>query len=309
MNKELQTYIANNFGQNGQNLRDDLYDLFVEFTKTQVNCFDDLRDLPEKYGKFVVSYSDYLRSFCENVSEDKLIKAAFLVRKIINNQINDRIRILEQRAFVDLVEDAVGDKHKHVLDVGPGIIPYSSIFLGQDFDNVDAMDKNFWLSEGALKILNVNAHSKCLTKDTNVEDFDIIVGRMPCSAIDTIVYLCSKYGKKYFIETCDCEMPSPDVFYKRWGLERPFENIINSENKIEWFGWSTMLPELDKDIAFCGDFAFNVGNNNECKKIIENNYHKQKKEESQESKSVIEFSTVNCSQVEWKIVDDEKEMD
>jgi len=310
MNKELQIYIENNFRQKGQSFRDDLYDLFVEFTKTEVESFEDFKNLPDKFGKFIVSYADFIRNYSGDITEEKLIKAAFLVRKMINNQINDRIRNLDQRAFVDLVEDTVGNKNKHILDVGPGVIPYSSILLGQDFDSVDAMDKNFWISNEALQKLNVTAHSEYLTRNTSVDDFDIIVGRMPCSAIDTIVYLCAKYGKKYFIKTCDCEMPSPDDFYKKWGIAKPFKDIISKEdNKINWFGWSTMLPELDKDICFCGDYAFNVGNNIECRNLIEKGYKKEENMDIRPYNNVVTFSTVDCSRAKWHTINDEKEMD
>ena len=306
LSRELETYIVNNFRQRNQGLCDDLYDLFKEFSKTEVECFEDFKNLPEKFGKFVISCSDLLGKFGECVPQDKLIRAAFLVKRMINNHINDRINSFDQQSFVWLVEDLLGSTHKSVLDVGPGLIPYSSILFGKDFDKVDAMDKYFWVSDEALKKLNVNAHSNYLTKDTSVDDIDIIVGRMPCSAIDTIVYLSTKYDKKYFIQTCDCEMPSPDMFYKKWGIDKTSKV---SHSNIEGFGWSTMLPELDKDICFCGEYAFNLGNNVDCKDFLLKKLNANKTNKISSDLNNVSYTSINGENIKGISVTDEKELD
>ena len=121
----------------------------------------------------------------------------------------------------------------HLLDVGCGrVAPLSSINLAENTRLVSAMDKHL-LSPTTLAKLGVNPIYGYFDQKTDVENYDFVTGRTPCGAIQSIVENCSSNNKPYFIETCDCQLPSEKT-------------------------WRQVLPEIDPNIKFFKDYAFNV---------------------------------------------------
>ena len=151
--------------------------------------------------------------------------------------------IKKQKEFTDAVSMVFDNPDsKSILDVGPGHMPVSSFLLSKNFKKVTAMDSHFYLSQIALQNMNVVALSQYFTNQTPLSDYDFIVGRAPCEAIESIVENCAKNNKPYFIELCPC-----NVEYKY---------ISNKDS----FGWENLLPTIDPNIRFHGEFAYNLTN-------------------------------------------------
>ena len=152
------------------------------------------------------------------------------------------------------------------------------------------MDLPFLLPNKTLENLNVTGIQEYLNKSHDISKHNLVVGRVPCTAIDTIVYLCQKYNKSYFIETCSCDLPSMTYFKNKWNLSKDTEepsqqlntqkkpnpyttwsdsinnnlspNILsNNTQEILWTGWQNLLPLLDKDIQFENNYAYNIKDN------------------------------------------------
>ena len=102
------------------------------------------------------------------------------------------------------------------------------------------MDSHFYLSLQALKNMNVKGITEYFTNETDTSDYDLIVGRAPCSAIKPIVVACKKSNKPYIILLCDCALPAP------------------FKADTESLGWENVLPDIDPNIRFYGQFAYNI---------------------------------------------------
>ena len=127
------------------------------------------------------------------------------------------------------------------LDVGAGLHPKSSLYLVGKLKTVTAIDKEFLLSVESLSGMQIHPIEDAFTKDTDISKYDLIGGRFPCSAIQSIVEKCSKENKPYFIQLCDCKLPpNPDpIKYPVWT-------------------WAQILKPIDPKIRFYGSCAYNV---------------------------------------------------
>ena len=105
----------------------------------------------------------------------------------------------------------------------------------------------------------------------------MVVGCAPCSAIDSMVYVCHKYKKPYYIVTCDCEIPTVWAFRKKYNIDHEMniqdgrrELLIDPETLSSYnYRWRKLLTELDCNIKFVGDVAYNVdASEEEVRKII-----------------------------------------
>ena len=142
-----------------------------------------------------------------------------------------------QKEFAGEVKSIVmGDKKVKVLDIGSGRIPYSSILLGAEGYDVTSMD-NFYLSNECLSNLGVKSWRGMFYFRQDVSNYDLLVGRKPCSAIRSMVIAGKKYDKPYFIRLCDCSLGGGEIYE-----------------------WRHILTRIDRGIQFFGDYAYNLSN-------------------------------------------------
>ena len=127
------------------------------------------------------------------------------------------------------------------LDVGAGLHPKSSLYLGRKLKQVTAIDKEFLLSVESLSGMQIHPIEDSFDENTDISKYDFVGGRFPCSAIQSIVSKCVKENKPYFIQLCDCKLPSnPDpIHYPAWT-------------------WAQVLRPIDPKIRFYGSCAYNV---------------------------------------------------
>lgn len=204
----------NNYGLCGKH---NISRLFKLYTESEIDSFEDFAKLRHKdFTDFVKMNMPLFRDSengKEHVSKEderilnQLAYSAVAELNVIAGKYFDYYRS-EQEKFVDLVEHIIG-KTK-ALEVGSGRIPYSSMLLAQRLGHIDSMDK-FLLSDKCLEKLNITPHNEYFNGDTNIQPFDIIVGKKPCSAIPHIVTNCAIRKKPYFIELCGCDAPNEDV--------------------------------------------------------------------------------------------------
>lgn len=220
--------------------------LFNLYTKYEITSFRDF---------FAKDHKDFYRFVKDNIplfknidkdeqgkitEEDKkflLTSAHSCVMNfnVITSKYFDSYR-KEQENFVSLVEKLACNNNTNILEVGSGKIPYSSMLIAQDLGHVNSMDK-FAISNESLKSMDINPLKEYFNENTQIDNYDFVVGNKPCTAIQHIVKLCTKAKKPYFIGLCDCETPTKRLDY-----------------------WDTYLKLIDKKIKFSKnyEYAYNV---------------------------------------------------
>ena len=249
----LKEYIASHtLGYDGDY---NLISFFRMFAAFDVHSYEDLLNAPNKYADFLTKNIYLINPGTKHTRAElpEMIESArlHLIRKIKLSSSKP------QKDFVEIVSELSPNKSSsHILDVGAGIIPYSSILFGEKFKHASTMDKRFYLTPETLENMNVTPYDQFFDSTTPVDKFDIVVGKAPCSAIEHIVRNCAAAGKPYFIELCDCNIPNKKIYLS------------------EWHGWQDVLPEIDQYVQFYtaeSTFAFNLGDTNtsQVKKVID----------------------------------------
>ena len=264
----LKEYIyTHTFGTDGDY---DFVSLFKMYSAFEVKSLDDLIEAPNKYANFLLANLKLIKG-SNAITSERLPTMVENARLNILSKIKSALG-KPQKQFAEMVDElSPNKKQSHILDVGSGQIPYSAMILGQTFNKTSTMDSDFYFPDETLKSMNVNQIHKFFKKDTSVSDYDIVVGKAPCSAIEHIVRNCSAAGKPYFIELCDCCLPN------------------NNPYIADWYDWENVLPDIDEYVKFYSGFAFNIDASEEqVKKVIDKKLAKPEFEDVLSPKIFIE---------------------
>lgn len=223
-----------------------LLNLFRSYTDQKIQRPEDINPTVAHFRHLISTMADYLKfpsQACKQRFGDDM-HHLFYDFDIFSPHLST-----SHKEYLHIVQSLMPTKHGgHLLDVGCGrVAPLTSIQLSESVDNVSAMDKHL-LSPETLKKLGVNGIYGYFDKKTDVNNFDFVTGRKPCEAIDSIVEVCSKNNTPYFIQTCSCELP------------------IDQD-------WKDVLPEIDPNIKFYKDYAFNVDATVEQVRNISDNFY------------------------------------
>lgn len=209
--------------------------IFDAYTSLEIS---NMKDLEQDHSEIFDFVSKHIECFRECDQIEALVEARHRTNelKMFSNKNYITFRKTQEN-FAEEIERIVGfDKSTKILEVGSGYIPYSSMILGLDGYDISSMD-NFFVPAEFLKRFNVKSHRKLFNSVTKVKDYDIVVGRRPCSAILPLVKSCTESKVPYFVRLCGCELPSKSVY-----------------------GWRHILDKVDKDIQFNGAYAYNFSN-------------------------------------------------
>ena len=219
-------------GKNG------IIDLYTLFTAYEIDDVNQILDATDEFFDFLIETKAY--------QTDRMVKKA--VDSARRNIRRDMRVFFHENKFANAVYELSPSApiNSHILDVGPGELPYSSLVLATKSKQVSAMDKSYLFSIESLKRMNVNAFDIYFDQNTNVDDYDFVVGSCPCTAIPYIVEKCAKQNKPYFLLLCDCATYNTNI---------PILNEFAQQRK---FTWNSILPELDPSIKFYEDYAFNL---------------------------------------------------
>ena len=212
----------------------DVQRLFDIYSAREINTMSDLRDGYRSFINFIRNHVTMFK-YPEKGEDYRsiLLQANQCVRELnVLHMFASHRREIED--YVGVVKEVVPEKSDGVLDVGAGTAPYSSILLGGDGYDVTAMDM-LTLSAECLSHFGVKSHRELFTSKTPINDYDIVVGRRPCSAIPHIVNNCVSHNVPYIMKLCKCESPNGRMS-----------------------GWRKYLSELDDHIGYFGDYAYNL---------------------------------------------------
>ena len=235
--------------------RDDVVELYKLFSAVEI----------DEYEKIIDSTNDFfgfLRGHLQFVINPKFKVAVESAESIILPMANKFGHDSFEKKFAETVLELSPTRKSdaHILDVGPGKMPYSSLALATETKKVSAMDKEFIFAIESLKNMNVDALENYFTEITPVEDYDFVVGKCPCSAIGHIVANCAKANKPYFLELCNCAVPGR----KTW---------LRDEHGNEVHTWKNVLPDIDPNVKFYDNYAFNLDASPEQVKAVIERIH------------------------------------
>ena len=203
-------------------------------------------------------------------SVEDVVQKIIDIKRSFESVFHESLNNTRAEGFVNVVCDLAPSKNIHLLDVGSGQVPYSSILFGQKFREVSSMDNEFVMSPMSLRKMNVYAHEEYFKTTTPIEQYNMIVGRSPCSAIDSIVYLCAKYKKPYYLVLCDCSIPTKEFFTKKYNIDPKSISDVEPETSLADYldylkrykgtelPWQSLLPAIDSNIKFYGNVAYNI---------------------------------------------------
>lgn len=214
----------------------DIDRLFDIYTAVEITTLNDLYKDHNDFRTFIVNNMDFFDN--EEKDDRRLISSVAFLKlrcfRIITNKFF-RTHREYQETFAKEVEELVGhDKSVKILEVGSGEVPFSSIILGNDGYNITTMD-DFYVSPECLAHFNVKSFRQLFNHTTRVKDYDIVVGRRPCSAIESIVASCKRDNVPYFMKLCGCKSPTGNIS-----------------------GWKPILTGLDRGITFNSTYAYNL---------------------------------------------------
>lgn len=219
-----------------------IVDLYTVYTSYEIDSFDKIVSGTNEFFTFLIESKPYKT---DRLVRDSINRAMRIITRHINRFSYENLGNKFAQAALNL--SPTNPQFSHILDVGPGYVPYSSLVLATETKDVSAMDKDFLFSTTSLKNMNVNASLAYFGKNTPIDDYDFVIGSCPCSAIPYIVAKCKLANKPYFLQLCDCA-----IYDKR-------VSILDSFAAKGKYKWSDILPELDPDIKFYDDYAFNLG--------------------------------------------------
>lgn len=218
-----------------------IVDLYTMYSSYEIDSYNHIVDATTDFFKFLTNSEPY--------QNDPFVKTSInRATRIINRYISRFMNVNSGSSFAQTALELSPSNplDSHFLDVGPGFTPYSSLTLANSAKKVSAMDKDYLFSTTSLSAMNVDAQKKYFDGKTSVDEYDFVVGCRPCSAIPYIVSQCKSANKPYFLMLCDC------AIYDR---NSPILDYFAKKGK---FRWSEILPELDPNIKFCDEFAFNI---------------------------------------------------
>lgn len=230
----------------------DVFELFKLYSAVEIDSYSTVINSTNEFF-------DFLRQILPYTNSRQAKCAIESAEKTICSEVSRLSMHSFEKTFAKTVLDLspTSPDHAHILDVGPGNMPISSLILGQEAKNVSAMDKEFIFAIESLKNMNVDAMENFFDENTKIDDYDFVVGRCPCSAIGHIVSKCKESNKPYFIELCNCAVPDRKTYFR-------------DKNGNELHTWKNVLPDIDPNVKFYDDYAFNLDASPEqVKKVID----------------------------------------
>lgn len=247
----LKHYIKKHiYGQDGDYT---LFNLFKLYADKEVKTYRDIVSCGKEFMNFVKKNKDKIQTealkydYCD--FEDDLIDIDYAINGLIQES-----RVDEVNSFVDFV-DYFTHNGEHILDVGAGAVPMSSIKLAAHNRDVSAMDKLMLSDELLASTFGVAAKDELFTTQTDVSSYDYLVGNRPCGAIGDIVEVANRENKAYILNLCHCEAAG---YAKKKGMK--------GDN------WFEILPEIDSKIKFADHVATNLDISDEKLSEVQERY-------------------------------------
>jgi len=132
--------------------------------------------------------------------------------------------------------------NSNILEIGCGAFPVFSKYIDKEQTNgsITAFDKYL----APTKLGNIKLYNRNLTKENNVEKFDLLVGIWPCDATTLIIEKAYEANKDFFIAPCKCTHFSKE--YLRYHLP----SLEDWENFLYHFARNNVGPDKEVEVDY-----------------------------------------------------------
>lgn len=244
----LATHNLNEDSEDGYTFDDFYYTFMIATVKDR----EDLIKTPRAFFDFIFKNMHLITR--DNLSlkdvRDEMKKT--VTRQIIDTDAAFRASNVE---FGKLVNEIIPSNKLNIYDVGPGSIPATSIIIGEKAKSVTAFDPKIVIPKHTLSNMNVTRINDIFTKQTSLENADMIVGKYPCNAIIQMVQNCASTNTPYLIKMCSHNLPTKD-------------QLKLNQNWIDC--WRDFLITIDEYARFYDEYVYNLNiSDAELKKLID----------------------------------------
>ena len=220
-----------------------LENLFEAYAELEINSINDFlnKDINSEFYNFVRSNESLIEVNTDTPSRSlhtACLEITYYCLRPTHISYEKSLKHLQN--FSKLIT-ALTSEDQNILDVGSGRVPYSAIFTANNNRQVDAMDR-IVLPDSLMEQFNVGKIKQYFDESTDISNYDLVAGSMPCSAIEPIVKKCTNDNKSYIIELCNCELP-----------DRPKDIPEDTP-----YSWVTVLQDYDANIHSTGNFVYNI---------------------------------------------------
>lgn len=158
-----------------------------------------------KLHEFKYKYFDLYPPNLQEEIEDNLF-LGFTNNEDTINQIYCYLNLIEDninpyKAFINYLESEFDLKNKNILEVGSGSIPVLAHYLEEKLDSKVSIQEPITMIANYTK---GDIYKEIFTKDTQVDNFDLIIGYNPCEATENIIRNAIKNKKDFSVATCGC---------------------------------------------------------------------------------------------------------
>lgn len=234
--EKIKQYL-NSHEANSKNLYN-IEEVFKIFALCEVKSFEDFSKFHE-FGLFMKNQMSGLSHFSGSGAEPyefEVLTEAFYdkLMSFISGVFANR-----QREYSRVVSTIMpSGKNTRILDLGAGEFPLSSFMIAQNADDVTTQDKEFMFYDETISGLGCKPKQEIFTKDTDLSNYDFVVGNKPCEATLDMIANCAKNNLPYFIDICNCAIPS-----------------LVSLSRVSDDVWQNIMRELDPRIQFVVDYG------------------------------------------------------
>lgn len=180
-----------------------------------------MKDVINFMEKFKKEYSEYFVN-------DRLQKCKYGYTCDVNQiycYLNKKnIEDTEYYTFFKISKLFFNFKNKKILEVCCGKIPILSSLYKRENLNISATNNKILINN----YKNIPTFECDFENDTDIKEYDIIIGLRPCSPTEKILDLCLKHKKDFIIYLCPC-------------IHEPLDN--NFKKNITYEEWINYLKE------------------------------------------------------------------
>lgn len=126
------------------------------------------------------------------------------------------------------------DIRGNILDVGSGLIPSFANLLAYEQQKIGKGTVTIYeplLLKTEPKYSNMKLYKKEFTSRTNIKEFDLITGILPCDATETIIEQACRNRKDFYIAMCGCT----HFNFITWGMpisSEAYQEYVINQTKI-----------------------------------------------------------------------------
>lgn len=108
----------------------------------------------------------------------------------------------------------------NVIEIGSGMLPAFAYLIANEQRKIGSGTITIYeplLVEAFPKYSNMVFHKELFSHDTDITDYDLVTGIMPCEATETILESAIRNRKDFYVAMCGCVHSPMSYFYGLYG--------------------------------------------------------------------------------------------